>query len=51
MYTMKKSVTIVLDDQDLLELMRVLLDDDAEGSLIFLKTHLKGKARELLEGG
>ncbi len=48
---MKKSVTIILDDQDLIELMRILVDEDAEGSLIFLKTHLKGMARELLEGG
>ena len=48
---MKKSVTIILDDQDLIELMRILVDEDAEGSLVFLKTHLKGKARELLEGG
>jgi hypothetical protein len=48
---MKKSVTIILDDQELIELMRILVDEDAEGSLIFLKTHLKGKARELLEGG
>jgi hypothetical protein len=48
---MKKSITIILDDRDLLELMRVLLDEDAEGSLVFLKTHMKGKARELLEGG
>jgi len=31
--------------------MRILLDEDAEGSLIFLKTHLRGKAIELLEGG
>lgn len=48
---MKKSVTIILDDQDLIELMRILVDEDAEGSLVFLKTHMKGKARELLEGG
>ncbi len=48
---MKKSVTIILEDQDVIELMRILLDEDAEGSLTFLKTHLKGKALELLEGG
>jgi starch phosphorylase len=33
------------------ELMRILLDEDAEGALIFLQTHFKGKARDLLEGG
>jgi hypothetical protein len=48
---MKKSVTIILEDRDLIELIRILLDEDAEGSLMFLKTHLKGKAAELLEGG
>jgi len=48
---MKKSLSLVLDDADLLELMRILMDDDAEGALAFLKQHLKGKARDLLEGG
>jgi len=27
------------------------MDDDADGSLVWLKTHFKGKARDLLEGG
>jgi hypothetical protein len=44
-------MSLVLEDEDLLELMRVLMDDDAEGALAFLKMHLKGKARDLLEGG
>jgi hypothetical protein len=48
---MKKALSIVLDDQDVIELMRILLDDDTEGALTFLKQHFKGKARELLEGG
>lgn len=48
---MKKALSIVLEDQDLLELMRVLLDDDEAGALAFLKQHFKGKARQLLEGG
>jgi hypothetical protein len=48
---MKKSINLVLEDQDLLELMRILLDEDANGALQFLKVHFKGKARELLEGG
>jgi len=50
-WAMKKAMSLVLEDKDLLELMRVLMDDDAEGALAFLKTHLKGKARDLLEGG
>jgi hypothetical protein len=48
---MKKAVTLVLEEQDLIELTRILLDDDVDGALAFLKVHFKGKARELLEGG
>jgi hypothetical protein len=48
---MKKGVTIVLEEVEIIELMRVLLDEDAEAALEFLKKHFKGKARELLEGG
>ena len=47
----KKVLQASLDDQDIIELMRIVLDDDAEGALAFLKQHFKGKARELLEGG
>jgi hypothetical protein len=49
--SMKKSIQIVLDDAYVIELMRILLDEDSEGALAFLKVHFKGKARELLEGG
>jgi hypothetical protein len=48
---MKKAVSIVLDDQEIVELIRILIDNDAEDALSFLKIHFKGKARELLEGG
>lgn len=48
---MKKDLHILLADEDIIELMRILLDEDAEGALVFLKKHAKGKARELLEGG
>jgi len=48
---MKKALHLILEDEDLLELIRILMDDDAEGALAFLKTHFKGKARDLLEGG
>lgn len=48
---MKKVLQIAIEDKDLIELMRILMDDDPEGALIFLKIHFKGKARELLEGG
>ena len=48
---MKKAVPLVLDDADILELIRILIDEDAEGALVFLKTHFKGTARDLLESG
>lgn len=47
----KKAINIILEDQDILERIRILLDADAEGALTFLKEHFKGKARDLLEGG
>ena len=48
---MKKALSLVLEDDELIELIRILMDDDADGALAFLKTHFKGKARDLLEGG
>lgn len=48
---MKKAVTLTLEDADIIELLRILMDDDAEGALAFLKTHFKGRARDLLESG
>jgi hypothetical protein len=48
---MKKGINLILEDEDIIELMRILMDDDTDGALAFLKTHFKGKARDLLEGG
>ena len=48
---MKKTLQVALEDCEIIELMRILLDEDAEGALDFLRTHFKGKARNLLEGG
>jgi hypothetical protein len=48
---MKKTISLVVEDDDLIELIRILLDDDAASALTFLKTHFKGKTRDLLEGG
>jgi len=48
---MKKGIYIVLDNEEIIELMRILMDDDAEAALEFLRKHFKGKARDLLEGG
>jgi len=46
---MSKVMNLVLEDADMLELMRILLDDDAEGALEWLKAHLGGKAPHVLE--
>jgi hypothetical protein len=48
---MKKDIHICLADEDIIQLMGILIDEDAEGALDFLKKHIKGRARELLEGG
>ena len=48
---MKKGLTLTLEDTELIELCRVLIDKDAEGALEFLQAHLKGTARDFLEGG
>lgn len=48
---MKKAMNLIMEEEDLIELMRILLDDDRDGALAFLRTHFAGKARDLLEGG
>jgi hypothetical protein len=47
----KKAMNLVLEEKDLIELIRILLDGDADGALAFLQAHFRGKAVELLEGG
>lgn len=48
---MKKALVVPLDDEELLELCRILLDRDEEGALEFLDEHLKRPADEALTGG
>ena len=48
---MKKGLTLILEDAELVELCRILLDRDTDAALAFLQQHIKGKARDLLEGG
>lgn len=48
---MKKTLAIVLEEADLIELMLIMMDDDAVSALAFLRRHMRGKARKLLEGG
>ena len=48
---MKNALQVALEDSEVIELMRILMGEDAESALIFLQTHFKGKAHDLLEGG
>jgi hypothetical protein len=48
---MKKMLSVALEDEDVLELCRILWDKDESGALHFMEEHVKGKAVELLEGG
>ena len=47
---MKKMLAIPLEDEEIIELCRILMDKDADGALAFLQTHVKSQARDLLEG-
>ena len=47
---MKKSITLTLSDEELMELQRILLDDDKEEALRFLKNHLEKQVRRVLSG-
>jgi hypothetical protein len=48
---MKKGINLVFEESDIIELIRILLDEDSDSALTFLKKHLKGKTRDMLEGG
>lgn len=43
---MNKNLNIVVKDEDILELMRILMDDDAEGALAYLKIYGSNALRE-----
>ena len=46
---MSRVMNLVLEDEALMELERILLDDDAAGALEWLRAHLSGKAAHVLE--
>jgi hypothetical protein len=48
---MKKTISVVLEEMEIIKLMRILLDKDERDALRLFKKYFKGKARELLEGG
>jgi len=46
----KRTLILALTDEELLELQRILLDEDRENALRFLKKHLTDKLKSILEG-
>jgi len=47
---MKKSITLTLSGEELMELQRILLDSDTGGALAFLKNHLDKKVSAAIAG-
>jgi len=47
----KKGITLILDDRERQELYRIILDDDREAALAFIKERLRSPLLEALEGG
>ena len=47
---MKKSITLTLSDEELIELQHILLDEDREAALQFRKQHLDKKLKATISG-
>jgi hypothetical protein len=47
---MKKSIVVSLSEQELFEFERIMLDNDGESALKFLKNHLERKVRAVISG-
>jgi len=47
---MKKSFTVALEDEELIDLQRIIQDCDAARALLFLDRCLRGKVKGALEG-
>ncbi len=47
---MKKSITLTLSDEELMELQRILLDEDVEAALRFLKNYLDKQVKATITG-
>jgi len=46
---MKKTIILALTDEELLELQRIMLDEDRENALRFLKKHFADRVKGILE--
>lgn len=47
---MNKSITLTLNDEEMLELQQIILDDDKDEALAFVKRHFKSKVRAGIMG-
>jgi hypothetical protein len=47
---MKRSITLTLSDEEMIELQRILLDEDREAAIRFLKTHLDKQVKAVISG-
>jgi len=47
---MKKSIILTLSDEELMELQCILLDENREEAMRFLKAHLDKKVQETISG-
>ena len=47
---MKKSIVLSLSEEELFELTRIMLDDDGQGALGFLKVHLGKQVKAVVSG-
>ena len=47
---MKKSISLILSDEELMELQRILLDEDREAALQFLQTYLEKQVKATISG-
>lgn len=48
---MRKTLVVPLSDEELLDLCRIILDEDEEGALCFVVEHLRKPVHRALEGG
>ena len=47
---MKRSISLTLSDEEFMELQRILLDEDSEAALRFLKTYLDKQVKAISSG-
>ncbi len=46
-----QALTIMVTDEELQEIYRIMIDGDQSAAFAFLQVHLRSKVREAMEGG